>query len=238
MVSMEQAKKSVREFLSAIDRDAGFEHHRIDALLGAPTEEDSPNVGPLWTFESPFGGVSVSRRSGEVVSYEAPEAETTGASRVGTQAAEAAALTFIRSVYRDFDKRNFKLVERQETEDAFEFEYQEEASKPETSIFENFISVSVSADRGRVTSYSCSNLAFKRATTPRITESEARRIIEGIIAPYKGVIEELELTEEPVEGASRSVTVWSASVLYRAESETAADRIVINADTGERMDLP
>ena len=52
-----------------------------------------------------------------------------------------------------------------------EFDFEEVPRAPETSIFSNFIRVSVSTDLGNITRHSCSNLPFKRTSPPRITES-------------------------------------------------------------------
>jgi hypothetical protein len=237
MVSDEQAKNSVRQFLGTIERDAGFPPERIRDLLGTATPDQSPNVGPMWTFKSTFGIFWVAQRTGEVVFYAAPEASTNGAPRINPQAADAAALRFIRAVYKDFDKRNFKLVKKKESDDEVVFDFEEAPAENETSIFPNSIAVWVDASRGRVMRYEGTNLPFKRTTPPRISESEARRMIEAIIASRKGVIETLRLFEEPVDGAARSVTVWSADVVLQAGPFKTGERVVINADTGEQIKL-
>ena len=236
MVSAEQAKKGVGEFLTIIGRDAGFDRGRIEGLLGAAVSKESPNVGPMWSFESPFGSFWVSQRSGEVVRYAVNEAEPGPVDDLSPEVAEAEAVRFIRTVYKDFDRRNFKLGSRDADETGIEFEFEELPRESETSIFSNFIRVVVSPP-GKVTRYSCSNLPFKRTTPQRISEVEARRIVTGIVGARNGVIEQLQLVEEPVDGASRSITVWSAFVLYRIDGDEEMERIVINADTGERVVL-
>ncbi len=238
MVSAEQSKNSVRDFLRTIERDAGFSPERIHKLLGTPAPAQNPNVGPMWTFQSAFGTFWVAQRTGEVVFYAAPEAEFNGVSRIDAQAADSAARRFIRAVYKDFDVRNFKLVTGTESDGEFVFDFAEAPAGRETSIFPNSITVWIDANRGRVTRYSSTNLPFKRTTPPRLSESDARRIIRDIIAPQDGVIESLRLFEEPVDDASRSITVWSADVALRAGPFQTGDRIAINADTGERINLP
>ena len=237
MVSAEEAKRSVGEFLRVIGKDAGFDPHRVGELVGAAATNESPNVGPMWAFESPFGSFWVSQASGQVVRYVVDEAESAARTRLDPEAAQAAALSFIRAVYQDFDKRNFKLLNRDVDAGVIEFDFEEIARAPETSIFSNFVRVSVNTASGRISRYSCSNLPFKRTSRPRITESEARRIIAGIIAPRRGIIDELRLMEEPVDGASRSVTVWSAFVLYPVGPEEDMERLAINADTGETFEV-
>lgn len=233
MLSEEQARDKVCEFLIAIGRDGGFGRERLKQILGEADEDENPNVGPMWTFESSLGSFSVSKRSGDVVMYSATEPEQMGKPTIGDAEADEIARRFIRAVYPGFDERAFRLREKEEAHGYFEYHFEQMKGPGEVSIFQNAVSVSVRADLGMVTDYSSSNLPFKRSTAPRISEAEARRLVEGEIGDRKGVIESLELVEHAIEGASRTITVWKADVVYRGGKFEVPDVVLINADSGE-----
>jgi len=233
MLSEEDARVSASEFLASIGRDAGFHRERLGALLGSGQLGENPNVGPLWTFDSPFGTVSVSRRTGAVVFYSAPEPDEMGAPRITETEAREIAGTFLKHAQPDFDEKIYELAAGEE-EGYFIFEHEQVRQPGEVSIFSNIVSLEVRADTGTVCNYSRSDLDFKRSTPPRIDEEQARSIVEEMVDG--GSIDALELVEEPVDEASRSITVWLAQIRYSGKFERV-ELVFIDADTGKKLDV-
>lgn len=233
MISDEKARESVYEFLVNIDRDGGFEFDRVKELLGSAVEDESPNVGPRFAFKSQLGNFSVSQRTGDVVSYSVPETGEMGLPTVSQDQATEIAMRFISKVHSTFDQALFQITEKDEAHGHYKYNLEQVKKAEETSIFPNFILVSVRADNGMISYYACSNLVFSRSTKPRITEAEARVIVKKEIGP-NGQIDKLELMEQPVDKATRSITVWFAAVTFLGP-ESSSNAILIDAETGETI---
>ncbi|HXC36695.1 MAG TPA: PepSY domain-containing protein [Candidatus Acidoferrales bacterium] len=231
MLTEEQAKQKVCEFLIAIGKDSGFTPERIRELLGQPKMDNKANAGPRFNFRSPFGNFSVAERTGDIVSYQVVDANPVKSPELTQAQAEAEAGRFVKLAYPQFDQMNFKLTDVNQANDRFELRYAQQKRPGEISIFPNFIMISERTDTGAILFYACSHLPFSRTTPVKVSEQQARQIIKK--AYPTGSIETLELYEKPVNDAAGSITTWSAFVLFEEGVAVQAEQVYINADTGE-----
>jgi hypothetical protein len=234
MESQREAKAKIYDFLVGVGLDRDFDQQRIDELLGTGKSSSSPNVGSMWDFKSPFGNFSVSARTGHIVFFRTKPAIATGP-RLKPDQAVAAARAFIGPASSHIDLGCFEVVETELSDEAYRIEFVQTRQPHEVSIFPNFISIAMQVTSGSVYYYALSDLDFRRTNPPAISERQARQLIKREVSP-RGRIDTLQLFEEPVEDATRSITVWSAEVTFESpEGFSSADRIRINADTGEKL---
>jgi hypothetical protein len=231
MVTEEQAKQKICEFLIAIRKDSGFTPERIRELLGKPKMDNKVNAGPRFNFRSPFGNFSVAERTGDIVSYQVEDANPVKSPALTQAQAEAEAGRFVKLAYPRFDEMNFKLTDVDLANGCFDLRYAQQKQAGEISIFPNFIMMSERADTGAVVFYACSHLPFSRTAPVKVSEEQARQIIKKAFPT--GRIETLELFEKPVNDAANSITVWSAFVEFGDGVTVQAERVYVDAETGD-----
>jgi hypothetical protein len=233
MISENDCYEIIFKFLRTINKDGGFEMSRIKELLGKSKTTEKPNVGPIYTFESMFGSLWISKRTGNIVMYCSPDSDCgNNAIKIEEPRAKKIAIDFIKMMMPAFSENKFELAEVDTIGDCFCFEFEEIREKEEISIFENFVLITVKGDSGDIKNFSRSDLTFIRTTLPPISEAQAKNIIENYIKPYKGKLLKIKLIETPTKSYTSSQPLWSAIVSYRGGKGEYRDIIEIDASTG------
>jgi hypothetical protein len=203
----------------------------IATQLGEPATSQHALLGELRAFQTGYGRFTLTRRD-HVCLFEAPALHARDLP-VDESEAEQLAVAFVRAVIPELSSR-FVRRAVQHVPPSFNFGWVQRPVGDETSIYPNMIDARVDARVGAVTRYSQSDLPFVRTTPPAISEPEARaRILE--LSGGEGIVDELSLSEDPRDRASRSETIWYGVVLreggpYGIERE----EVIIQADSGER----
>jgi hypothetical protein len=232
----ENAIEIAVNFIGFAREDLASSEEQIEKLLGTPTHDFNPNVGYAWEFNGSLGTVAICESSGEVVTYIDSNEPGGAGDRISETAAEREMRRFLAEVYPQFDKTNFKLARKDRTPGGFDFIFEQEKRIGEQSIFKNFVTITVCGPKPRVRSFDRSSLSFVRTTPPKLTREQARSIVQRLIRPG-GKITALELSEQPVDHASKAVTVWAGTVETSVGGFESLDLILINADTGDRVNL-
>jgi hypothetical protein len=148
-------------------------------------------------------------------------------------ALERRARATIEAVYPGFHARRFKLQPVRTVACTSYFEY-------DVSPSPGLVSVGLRADTGELNTYVRSALPLGRTTPIRISEREARRIVETRRCGSTGSICTARLVEMLLPDRTRSMTVWWIDV-YRKRDRgsdivTCEESHRINADTKHEVD--
>ncbi|MEN6320464.1 MAG: hypothetical protein ABFD82_17135 [Syntrophaceae bacterium] len=236
MITKENAIEIAANFIGFIKKEMALSKEQIKKLLGIPAYDFNPNVGFAWEFNGSLGTVAIAESSGEVVTYIDSNVLGGAEIRISETDAESEMHHFLANVYRQFNTINFKLVKKESTPSCFNFTFEQMKLSGEQSIFTNFVTISVCGDKPRVISFDRSSLAFIRRVPPKLSRDEAQSIIQRLIRPG-GKITAMDLFEQPIDHATRAVTVWAGTVEYNVGGLESLDLILINADTGDQVIL-
>jgi hypothetical protein len=203
----------------------------IATQLGSPTHGSHALVGALRTFQTGYGRFTLTDRN-DVYLFEAPPLQ---AREMPSDEAESEqiALAFARNVEPELDRR-FKRIPASHVPPSYNYSFMQVPVAPETSVYPNMIDLRVDARVAAVTRYSQTDLRFVRTTPPAIDEAAARARILAL-SGGQGVVDELSLSEDPRDHATRSETIWYGIVLRQGgPMGIEREEVVIHADTGQR----
>jgi len=218
-----QARDRVCEFLETEGESKPRDEMRT--ILGSPSVDSHPNLGPYYVFNGELGEFWVSCNRGSLIAWFAP-------GRLTVSEAELLVKDFLKRHIPDFESRNFEQVYSQMDEPHWKEEWEEKPQRPqEQAIFENWATVTVDMESRRVTKFSCSDLRHTRTSPPKISEAEARQIILKQYPMAQFV--SLNLMEDTVDGGENWRTIWYAVFVPERDEETPRKLMSIDADTGE-----
>lgn len=203
----------------------------IAAQLKTPERSSHPLLGPLRAFATGYGRFTLTDRS-NVYGFEPPPLEPRDAP-IDVAQADAIAHDFACRIVPDLDTR-FERLAVKHVPPSFNYAWMQHPAGNETSVYPNTIDLRVDSWLGAVTRFTQSDLPFARVTPPGIDAAQARaRILE--LSGDEGIVDELTISEDPRDHATRAETIWYGIVM-REGGPTGIERVevVIHADTGER----
>jgi hypothetical protein len=225
-MDFEKDARIIEAFLSiegvALPRDG------IEPLLRRPSTELDDDVGEVRRYRTGYGAFAITLRD-NIYEYVAPPLNEQPAPLSNTEAQEIASAFAARHVAQL--ERRFRLERAEHAGPTSIFAWGQARLDGEVSIYSNTVVAVVDGKAHRVRKLQCSDLDFVRRTQPQLSRATA----EARILELSGgrAVEQLDISEVPLDHATRAVSVWSGYVWK--EGGTAGlmrEMVSIDADTG------